>query len=74
VSADFYRASVPTLLRVGPYQFYMVMFDCRERKHVHVKGGGPGRLKLWLEPEIGVAAVSGYTAREVVVATAIGPA
>jgi hypothetical protein len=72
MSVDFYRASMPTLLRVGPYQFYMVMFDCRERIHVHVKGGGTGHLKLWLEPEISVAAIRGYTARETAAIMAIG--
>ena len=62
---------MPTLLRVGPYQFYIVMFDCRERKHVHVSRGGRGRAKLWLEPEVGVGATSGYTARDVSAITAI---
>ena len=55
---------MPTLLRVGPYQFFMVMFDCRERMHVHVNGGGRGGAKLWLVPEVSVAAHRGYTARE----------
>jgi hypothetical protein len=55
---------MPTLLRVGPYQFYIVMFDCRERMHVHVKGGGPGEAKFWLEPNINLAAHRGYTARD----------
>ena len=62
---------MPTLLRAGPYQFYIVMFDCRERQHVHVRGRGQGRAKLWLVPEIGVGAISGYTAREAAAITAI---
>jgi hypothetical protein len=57
---------MPTLLRVGPYQFYMVMFDCRERMHVHVKGGGRGEAKFWLVPDIGLAAHRGYTSRDLV--------
>lgn len=57
---------MPTLLRVGPYQLYMVMFDCRERMHIHVKGGGRGEAKLWLVPEISLAAHRGYTARDLV--------
>jgi hypothetical protein len=28
------------------------MFDCRERMHVHVKGGSDGEAKLWLIPAI----------------------
>jgi hypothetical protein len=55
---------MPTLLRVGPYQFFIVMFDCRERMHVHVKGGGRGEAKFWLAPDISLAADRGYTARE----------
>ena len=62
---------MPTLLRVGPHEFYIVMFDCRERKHVHVGRGGGARAKVWLEPEIGLEANRGYTAREVSVITAI---
>jgi len=55
---------MPTLLRVGPYRFYIVMFDCHERMHVHVGGGGPGAAKIWLLPEVSVAASRGYTARD----------
>jgi len=55
---------VPTLLRVGPYRFFIVMFDCRERVHVHVQGGGNGSARFWLVPEVGLAANRGYTARD----------
>jgi hypothetical protein len=58
------ESAMPTLLRVGPYQFFIVMFDCRERMHVHVQGGGNGQAKLWLLPEIGMAASRGYTIRD----------
>lgn len=56
---------MPTLLRVGPFRLFIVLFDCHERMHVHVTGGGAGECKVWLEPEVGVAAVKGYTSREV---------
>lgn len=56
---------MPTLLEVGPYKFFIVMRDCEERKHVHVKGGGGGEAKLWLEPGVGIAANQGYTQREI---------
>lgn len=56
---------MPTLLEVGPYKFFIVMRDCEERKHVHVKGGGEGEAKLWLEPGVEIAANQGYTQREI---------
>ena len=56
---------MPTLLRVGPYRFQMVMFDCLERPHVHVRGGSIGEAKIWLTPLISVADSGGYTPREV---------
>ena len=65
MSVRSYVGPMPTLLRNGQYRFYIVMFDCRERKHVHVSGGGPGRAKLWLEPEIGIEAIRGYTDHDV---------
>ena len=55
---------MPTLLKVGPYRFFIVMMDCEERRHVHVKGGGSGEAKFWLEPDVELAANQGYTPRE----------
>jgi len=55
---------MPTLLRVGPFQFFMVMFDCVERPHIHVRGGAMGEAKLWLVPSVSLATTRGYTARE----------
>ena len=55
---------VPTLLRIGPYRFFMVMFDCVERPHIHVRGGSAGEAKLWLVPSVSLATTRGYTARE----------
>jgi hypothetical protein len=55
---------MPTLLRVGPYTFFIVLHDCAERRHVHVKGGGRGEAKYWLDPTVEQAANRGYTGRE----------
>lgn len=55
---------MPTLLRVGPYRFFMVMFDCLERPHIHVRGGSLGEAKLWLLPSVSVATTWGYTPTE----------
>jgi hypothetical protein len=33
---------VPSLLRHGPFRFWIVMADCDEREHVHVSSGGGG--------------------------------
>jgi hypothetical protein len=56
---------VPTLLRVGPYRFFMVMFDCFERPHIHVRGGSIGEAKFWLSPSVSLANASGYTRPEI---------
>ena len=55
---------MPTLLRVGPYRFFMVMFDCVERPHIHVRGGSIGEAKYWLVPSFSLATSWGYTATE----------
>ena len=55
---------MPTLLRVGHYRFFMVMFDCLERSHIHVRGGSIGEAKVWLMPTVSLATTWGYTARE----------
>ena len=41
---------MPTLIRKAGYIFTMVMYDCAEPKHVHVKGNGRSGAKIWLEP------------------------
>ena len=56
---------MPTLLRVGPYRFFMVMFDCVERPHIHVRGGSIGEAKFWLVPLVSLANTWGYTGLEV---------
>ena len=40
------------------------MNDRAERKHIHVTGGGNGDAKIRLEPFLELAAVNGYTRRE----------
>jgi hypothetical protein len=57
-------APMPTLLRMGPHTFFIVLRDCAESRHVHVKGGGRGEAKFWLEPVVEPAAARGYTGRE----------
>ncbi len=42
----------------------MVMFDCVERPHIHVRGGSIGEAKLWLVPSVSLATTWGYTAQE----------
>ena len=42
----------------------MVMYDCQERKHVHVKGNGGGGAKVWLEP-MEMASPGRYNAHDV---------
>jgi hypothetical protein len=43
---------LPTLLEVAGFVFYMVMFDCREPRPVHVSRGGDRRAsaKFWIDP------------------------
>jgi hypothetical protein len=57
-------AAMPTLLRIGPHTFFMVLHDCAERRHIHVRGGGRGEAKYWLDPIVEQAATRGYTGRE----------
>ncbi len=55
---------MPTLHREAGYTFAMVMFDCRERRHAHVKGNGKGGAKTWLEPSIEMASPGRYDRHE----------
>lgn len=54
---------MPTLLRAGPYRFFIFMLDCVEPAHVHVDGND-GAAKLWLRP-VSLAANVGYSPREI---------
>jgi hypothetical protein len=55
---------VPVLLRIRGFAFFMVMADCAERAHVHVRAGadqrGDPRAKVWLEPDVELERVRGY--------------
>ena len=55
---------MPVLHRLGGFVFEMVMYDCQERKHVHVKGNGGGGAKVWLEP-MEMASPGRYNAHDV---------
>jgi hypothetical protein len=57
-------AAMPTLLRAVPYTFFIVLHDSTERRHLHVKGGGRGEAKYWLDPLVEQAATRGDTGRE----------
>ena len=56
---------MPTLHTEAGYIFEMVMFDCQERRHAHVRGNGKSGAKIWLEPRIEVASPGRYNAHEV---------
>lgn len=56
---------MPTLHVEAGYIFEMVMFDCQERRHAHVRGNGGGGAKFWLEPRGEVASLGRYNAHEV---------
>lgn len=55
---------MPTLHIEDGFAFFIVMFDCRERPHVHVKGNGKGGGKLWLVPAVELASPGQYNERE----------
>ena len=57
---------LPTLLEKAGFVFYMVMFDCREPRHVHVSRGGDRRAaaKFWIDP-IGIETPGRYNDRDV---------
>jgi len=55
---------VPTLHHEAGYIFEMVMFDCEERRHAHVRGNGRGGAEVWLEPTVEIASPGGYDDHE----------
>ncbi len=55
---------MPTLHAEAGYIFEMVMFDCQERRHTHVRGNGKGGAKFWMEPAVEVGSLGGSTPRE----------
>lgn len=56
----------PTLLEKAEFVFYMVMFDCREPRHVHVSRDGDRRAaaKFWID-SIELETPGRYTDRDV---------
>jgi hypothetical protein len=54
---------MPTALRVGPYRFYFHSYDCHEPRHTHVDRDDRS-AKLWLDPDVVLAANYGYDRRE----------
>jgi len=40
---------MPTLLRVGPYRFFIYSVDCQEPAHIHVERDR-NVAKFWLKP------------------------
>ncbi len=57
---------MPTLIEVAGFVFYMVMFDCREPRHVHVGRGGDRRAaaKFWIDP-IELVTAGRYTQHDI---------
>jgi hypothetical protein len=56
---------VPTLHTEDVYVFEMVVHDCLERPHTHVRGNGRGGAKFWLEPAIEMASPGRYNDHQV---------
>jgi hypothetical protein len=57
------RGGVPRVKNIpGPYRVFFYSFDCRERKHVHVRREWMV-CKFWLSP-IALAANHAFSARE----------
>jgi hypothetical protein len=53
----------PTIFKEKNYRFFFFSRE-EKRKHIHVIGPG-GEAKFWIEPEIEVASVTGFSDKEV---------
>lgn len=53
---------MPTVMRIGRYQFYFFSNEGREPPHIHVKAERD-EAKFWLDP-VELAANYGFNARE----------
>lgn len=53
---------MPTVLRVGRYQFFFFSNEGQEPPHIHVRAGGD-QAKFWLDP-VQLAANYGFNGRE----------
>jgi hypothetical protein len=54
---------MPTVLRIGPFQFKFFAADEGEPRHVHVRRDKQ-RAKFWLEPTVALATNNGFSDRE----------
>ncbi len=54
---------MPTILRVGPYRFFIYSIDCSEPAHVHVERED-NVAKFWLEP-IRIQSSGGFRRSEI---------
>ena len=54
---------VPTVMRAGPYRFFIWSHEPPEPAHIHVESGD-GHAKFWLDP-VSLAEAEGYNPREV---------
>ena len=54
---------VPTLMRAGPYRFFVWSNEPPEPAHVHVESGDR-HAKFWLDP-VSLADSDGYNLREI---------
>ena len=70
VSRCRHCGAVPVLLRAHGFAFYMVMADCLERVHVHVRpaahAASEQRAKVWLEPHVELGSAQGYDRTQLV--------
>ena len=54
---------MPTLLRIGPYRFFIYAADCQEPAHVHVERDD-NVAKFWLKP-IRIETSGGFRRNEI---------
>lgn len=54
---------MPVILRIKGYEFFFYSNEGREPIHVHVEKA-EGQGKIWLEPEIEIAYMYGFTSRQ----------
>ncbi len=53
---------MPTVLRIGRFQFFFYSNEGQEEPHIHVKAGGE-EAKFWVDP-IALATNHGFNGRE----------
>jgi hypothetical protein len=55
-------ADMPTVLRVGPYRFFLYSNEGQEPPHIHVRAGG-ALAKFWLDT-VALASGRGFNGRQ----------